>query len=168
MQEARSYALAGSAALGPIALGAVLGAQISPWVALRQAALVPAIVVGLTAATVPALYIATVATGSRLTAATLARAVLRGLEGLGVVLLGLVGPLAFVASTSRYPKLAVLLGAVCIATAAALGLRRMRAAMTPDGSPSLVDGGLFVLWGAVAAVLGARLYFDLMAIGPLP
>jgi len=165
MQQTRSLTLPAAAALGPLALGAVLGGQISPWMALREAALVPAIVAGLTVATVPALYIATVATGSRLTAATLARAVVRGLEGLGIVLLGLLGPLAFVVSTSHAPKLGVMLGGLAIAVAAGLGMLRMRAAMTrDDAAPSAIDAGLFLIWGAVAAVLGARLFLSLMAI----
>lgn len=168
MHEARSLTLPAAAALGPIALGAVIGAKVSPMVALREAALVPAIVIGLTVATVPALYIATVATGSRLTIGQLARAVVRGLEGLGIVLLGLAGPLAFLVATTAYPKLGVLLGAVALAVAAGLGMRRMRAAMVEsDAVPraaSLIDAGLFLIWGSVAAVLGARLFLDLMVI----
>lgn len=163
--QARSLAIPAAAALGPIALGAVLGAPISATTALRQAAIVPAIVVGLAATTVPALYIATVATGSRLTAARLSGALGRGLEALGVVALGLVGPLAFLCATTRSPKLGVLLGAIALSIGAALGLGRMRAAMVRDAaSPSATEASLFVVWGGVAAVLGARLYFDLMAI----
>ena len=162
--QSRSFTLPAAAALGPIALGAVLGGQISPWLALREAALVPAIVVGLTAATVPALYIATTATGSRMSALTLARAVLRGLEGLGVVLLGLVAPLAFMVATTVEPRMGVALGAVAIAVAGGLGMRRMRAAMVADDvEPSFVDALLFLTWAGVASVLGARLFLALMA-----
>lgn len=163
MHQTRSLTLPAAAALGPIALGAVLGGQVSPWLALREAALVPAIVVGLTVATVPALYIATTATGSQLTAATLARAVLRGLEGLGVVLLGLVAPLAFMVATTLEPKLGVALGAAAIAVAAGLGMRRMRAAMiTDDADASFLDAILFLVWAGVASVLGARLFIALI------
>src|SRR5689334_72685 len=155
MLETRSLTLPIAAALGPAALGAVVGAQVSPVVALRDAALVPGIIVGLTAATVPALYIATVATGSRLTARALARSVGRGLEGLGVVLLGLVGPLAFLIATTRLVKVGIVLGTAAIGVAALLGLRRMRAAMVEaDEVSSGIDGWLFVAWAVVAAVLG--------------
>jgi hypothetical protein len=165
MLETR-YTLPVAAAVGPAALGAVLGAEVSPLVALREAALVPAIVVGLTAATVPALYIATVATGSQLTARVLARSVGRGLEGLGVVLLGLVGPLAFVLATTRSVRLGVAVGTVAIGVAATLGLRRMRAAMTEGETvPSAADGGLFLAWAAIAGVLGARLFLAAMEVG---
>jgi hypothetical protein len=165
MLDTRSFRRPVAAALGPAALGAVLGGQISPALALREAALVPALVVGLTIATVPALYIATVATGSRMTAPVLARATLRGLEGLGVVLLGLAAPLAFLVATTQMPRLGLMLGTGAIGVAALLGMRRMRAAMREgDGRPSFVDGGLFLVWGGVAGVLGARMFVELMAV----
>jgi hypothetical protein len=165
MLETRSFTLPVAAALGPAALGAVLGAQISPVVALREAALVPAIIVGLTAATVPALYIATVATGSRLTARGLARSVARGLEGLGVVLLGLVGPIAFVVATTRLIEVGVVVGMVAVGVAATLGLRRMRAAMIEDDTVATgIDGWLFLAWAVIAAVLGARLLLGVMEV----
>ena len=149
-----------AAALGPIALGAVLGAPTGN--AFPNLALVPAIVVGLTASTVPALYIATAITGSQMTAAGLARAVARGLEALGIVLLGLLAPLALVLATSTTPWLTVLLGGTTIAVAAVLGMRRMRAALIAHGGGNVVDGVLFVVWGGVALIVGARLFVEVV------
>lgn len=166
MLETRSFTLPAAAALGPAALGAVLGAQVSPAVALREAALVPAILVGLTAATVPALYIATAATGSRLTARALARSVARGFEALGVILLGLVGPIAFLVATTRQAEVGVVLGTAAIGIAAALGLRRMRAAMVEaDTVATGIDGWLFLAWAGIAVVIGARLFVGVMEVG---
>jgi hypothetical protein len=166
MDGTRTYALPAAAALGPIALGAVIGSQLGPWTAAREAVLIPAIIVGLTAITVPALYIGMVATGSRVTAGGLARAVVRGLEAVGVTLLGLAAPLAFVLATSRAPRLGVLVGAGALAAAAVLGINRVRLSIRDDArlEPSALDAGLFLAWAAIALVLGASLYFDLMPI----
>ena len=154
--------VAAAGALGPVALGAVIGGQIGPTEALRDAALVPAIIAGLTASTVPALYIATAITGSPLSAGGLARAVGRGLEALGVVLLGLIGPLAFVLATSSADWMALLLGGAALGAATVLGMRRMRAAMTVDGGGHVVDGILFAIWAGVALIVGARLFVEIV------
>jgi hypothetical protein len=160
------YALPAAAALGPIALGAVIGSHLGPWTAAREAVLIPALIVGLTAVTVPALYIAMVATGSRLTAPGLARAVARGLEAIGIALLGLAGPLAFVLATAPVPRLGVLAGAAGLAVAALLGIQRVRVAIRTDagGAASPIDSGLFLAWAAIALILGASLYFDLVPV----
>lgn len=156
--DARWRAIA--AAAGPASLGAVLAARLAdpaPLIAL------PAIVLGVTALTVPALYIATAATGVAPPAHRMARAIGHALAALGVVLLGLAGPLALLAATGGAPGVGLGLGAAALTVAALFGLAALHRALFAGRVTSLVTDGLFVTWAAVALVIGGRLYLDLAA-----
>lgn len=149
------------AAAGPVALGGVLAtrlASVEPVIAL------PAIVLGVTAVTVPALYIATAATGSAPSAERMATAVGRALGAIGLVLLGLAAPLWFLVATSSKIITGVALGSAALAAAALFGLAALYRTLFAGQVPSLVRDGLFLTWALVAMVIGARLYADL-AIG---
>jgi hypothetical protein len=149
------------ATAGPVALGGVLAtrlASVEPVIAL------PAIVLGVTAVTVPALYIATAATGSAPSAERMASAVGRALAAIGLVLLGLATPVWFLVATSSEMFTAVALGSATLAAAALFGLAALYRTLFTGQVPSLVRDGLFLTWALVALVIGARLYGDL-AIG---
>ena len=153
----RSWRIA-CAAAGPVALGGVLAtrlAAVAPVVAL------PAIVLGVTAVTVPALYIATAATGSAPSAEQMAAAVGRALAAIGLVLLGLAGPLLFLVTTSSEPLTGLALGSAALAASAMFGLGALYRSLFAGQVPSLVRDGLFLTWAIVALVIGARLYGEL-------
>lgn len=147
-----------SAAAGPIAVGAVLTLRLhdpAPLVA------VPAVVFAVAALTLPALYIAAAVVGAAPPIGDVVRAVGRALHALGLVHLGLVMPLAFLVASSG-PGTAFVLGAIAVATGAAVGLRVLRAALFDDGAPAGGRAVLFWSWAGVALVIGGRLFGELM------
>lgn len=160
----RAGVLVAVAAGGPVALGGVLASRLAT---AAPAFALPAIVLGVSAVTVPALYIATAATGSAPSAERMAAAVGRGLGALGVVLLGLAAPLLFLVATSSQPTTWVGLGSGALAAAALFGLAALHRTLFAGQVPSLVRDGLFLTWALVALVIGARLYSDL-ALGAVP
>ena len=149
------------AAAGPVAMGAVLGARIasvSPVLAL------PVIVAGVTAVTAPALYIATAATGSAPSAQTMATAVVRALTALGVVLLGLAAPVAFLVATTTSVAAGVVVSSLALGAASLAGLSALHRALFAGQPGSLLRDGLFAAWAVVAMIIAGRLYLDL-AVG---
>ncbi|MBL8622440.1 MAG: hypothetical protein JNK64_14090 [Myxococcales bacterium] len=148
-----------SAAAGPLAVGAVITLRVhdpAPLVA------VPAVVFAVAALTLPALYIATAVVGAAPPIGDVVRAVGRALHALGLVHLGLVLPLAFLVASSG-PGTAFALGAITVATGAAIALKVLRAALFDDGAPAGRMVVLFWSWAAVALVIGGRLFGELMA-----
>src|SRR5437870_3657267 len=88
----------GLAALGPVALGAIMAARVGEVAPVVGA---PAIVLGVAAATSPALYIAIAATGDAPPLARVARAFAIALGAFGVALAGLILPAAFLSLSSQ-------------------------------------------------------------------
>jgi hypothetical protein len=151
------------AAGGPVALGGVLATRLA---SLEPVIALPAIVLGVTAVTVPALYIATAATGSAPSADRMAAAVGRGLGALGIVLLGLAAPLLFLVATSAAANTWIWFGLASLGAATMFGLGALHRSLFAGQVPSLVRDGLFLTWAAVAVLIGVRLYGD-FAIGAL-
>lgn len=148
-----------SAAAGPLAVGAVLTLRLhdpAPIVA------VPAVVFAVAALTLPALYIAAAALGVAPPLGEVVRAVGRSLHALGLVHLGLAMPLAFLAASSGTAT-ASALGAVAVAVGAVIALRVLQAALFGGAPPVSARAAVFWSWAAVALVIGARLFGELMA-----
>jgi hypothetical protein len=145
------------ATAGPIQLGGVLSARLGEIAALVA---LPLIVAGLTALTIPALYIGSAAIGAAPPPAEIAGAVGRALASLGAALCGLAVPLGFLVATSQ-PGVGVVLGSIALVTAALFGLGALHRGMFAGQPPSLTRDGMFVVWAAVALGIGARLYADL-------
>lgn len=100
------------AAAGPVAIGGILAARIHD---PRPMVAAPAIVFGVVAATAPALYIATAATGNAPPLAAMARAFGTALGAFGVALAGLILPAAFAALSSVSPGTAIAASTAAIA-----------------------------------------------------
>jgi hypothetical protein len=152
---ARRVALA---AAGPVVVGGLLALRLgspAPLVAL------PAVVFGVTALTIPALYIATAAIGSAPAPHAIGSAVGRALAALGVTLLGVAAPLGFLLATSSSAATWLALGSLAIAAAALLGVVALHRALFVEHFVSPSRDGLFVVWAAVALGIGARLFADL-------
>jgi hypothetical protein len=150
------------ATAGPLLLGGVLSARLgapAPMLAL------PLIVAGLTAVTVPALYIGSAAIGAAPAPSVIAGAVGRALAALGAALCGMAVPLAFLVATSSAGT-GVALGSLALIAAALFALGTLHRGMFGGQLVSVSRDGLFVLWSAVALGIGARLYSDL-ALGAM-
>jgi hypothetical protein len=149
------------AAAGPVFLGAVLSARLgapTPVVAL------PLVVAGLTALTVPALYIASAAIGAAPAPHVIAGAVGRALAALGAALCGLAVPLAFLA-WSASATTGVVLGSLALVVAAGFALGALYRSLFAGQSASFSRDALFAVWATVALGIGARLYVDVAIWG---
>lgn len=148
------------AATTPIAIGglvALRGASVSPMFA------VPALVFGVTAATSPALYIATAATGSAPSLAAVVRAFGVALGAFGIALAGLMLPVAFLSLSAVDGATTFFVATVAIAGAALLGLGRLKREMHA-ARPLTVSGDVvFAIWACATAGIAGRMWWDLAA-----
>jgi hypothetical protein len=144
-------------AVAPLATGAVVAARTddpSPLLA------VPAIVLGVLAATGPGLYIASAAVGSAPPLGGMVRAFGAALVAFGMALAGLVLPVAFVGLSASEPTTALVAATLAVATAAACALRRLARELAPaTGTARIVYAG----WAIATLGIAARLWWDLAA-----
>lgn len=146
------------AALGPVAIGAIVAARAEVITPLVSA---PAMVFGVTAATAPALYIALAATGDAPPIAKVVRAFGVAFAAFGVALAGLILPAAFIAASSIDAQTTYIVTSATLAVASVLGfLRLAREMASPDRS--LAASIVFFVWAAATAGIAGRLWIDLV------
>jgi hypothetical protein len=157
------------AAAGPLVIGAILGlggihgaGQTGALDALGAAALLPLMLLGVTAAMIPALYIATSMAGAAPPAREVGRAVVRGFRSCGVAMLGLAAPAAFLLATTGGAGAAALLGGLIVCAGAFAGLRVLFAALFAEVLEPFIVRLVFGFWALVALGIGARMYAQFM------
>lgn len=146
------------AATTPIAIGglvAIHGTSVSPLFA------VPAVVFGVTAATSPALYIATAATGSAPPLAAVVRAFGVAIGAFGIALAGLLLPVAFLSLSAVASATTFGVASAAIAGAGLLGVRRLKQEMHAARPMSFSGEVLFVIWACATAGIAGRMWWDL-------
>ena len=147
------------AALGPVAIGAILAARgdsLTPLVA------VPAVVFGVVATTSPALYIAGATTGIAPTLTAVVRAFAVALGAFGIALAGLLLPAAFLALSSVAPTTTFVVATGALGGAAVLALRRLARELAPGPIQApLISGAVFLVWSAATLGIAGRLWWDL-------
>jgi hypothetical protein len=148
------------AAAGPTALGAIISLRLAN---PAPAIAIPAVVLGVAAATLPALYIATAVTGAAPPLDHVARAVGRALFALGLAALGLAAPLLFLTTTTTDAGAAYGLTSVALVTALAIGLRVLHRELWGPGLRTIALDLTFLAWAVSALIIGARLYAELAA-----
>lgn len=149
-----------AAAAGPAAIGAVLGMPRGGLAMASGAAILPGILLGVTLLMVPALYIATSLLGAAPPARETPRHLTRALGAMGIVLLGLAPPSAFLAATMGSAGTALALGALVTIGGTLIGLRRLFAGMFAEQRAGVLAVFACVAWSLVALVIGGRLFFD--------
>ena len=146
------------AALGPVAIGGILAARAGVPTPLFA---VPAIVFGVVAATAPALYIATAATGSAPSVATVARAIVTSFGAFGIALVGLVLPAAFLSLSSLGQTTTVVVTTAALAGASVLAMRRLATELGASMiRRSLMASCVFGVWALATLGIAARLWTD--------
>lgn len=152
---------------GAMLIGAVVGMQADAesgtqlGALLHATSVLPLILAGVSAAMIPALYIAMSLAGAAPPAPRVAAALMRAFGACGVTLLGLAAPLAFLLSTMHSSHLSVLLGAAVVAAGVIAGLRVIFADLFGGRAGPLVHL-VFALWSLVSLAIGARMYTQLM------
>lgn len=160
MRPMRTQILQASlATAGPIGVGAVLAARLHDPATLIA---VPVVVGAVTALTVPGLYIGMAVVGAAPPMPRVIRAVGAALFALGVAMAGLALPLGFLVATAASGT-AFALGALCVAAGAGIGLRVLHRELFEGELEVAGRGLLFLMWAAIALVIGARLFGELTA-----
>jgi hypothetical protein len=146
------------AALGPVAIGGIVATRAEVITPLFST---PAILFGVIAATSPALYIALAATGDAPPLAKVVRAFGVGLAAFGVVLAGLILPVAFLAASSVAPATTFVVASVALGGAALLAFVRLARELATDDR-ALMPSIVFFVWAAATAGIAGRLWIDLV------
>ena len=145
------------AALGPIAIGAILAARVSHPSPLLTA---PAIVFGVFAITSPALYIATATTGQAPALGAMMRAFGAAISAFGIVLAGLVLPAAFLSLTSTAASTTFAVTSLALVGAAVLALWRLATELALKGATTW---WVYVVWSVATLGIAGRLWWDVAA-----
>ena len=144
------------AAGGPMAVGAALGMIRGPLAVLPSVLAMPAVLAGVAAVMIPALYIGAALAGVAPPARDVAGAVARAFRACGVVMLGLTAPALFLLATTH--ALATPLGGAVLAAGVLAGLRVLFGDLFAAPSPLVACA--FGAWSLVAMALGTHLYID--------
>ncbi len=163
------------AVAGPATAGLCYGLATDLPTALHLAALLPALVLGVAALMIPALYVGSALAGVAPPGRAFARAALDALDDLGVTLLGLSPALAFLVVAAQHASWSAVFELIAVATAVGLALRSLylRLFSTPaaddDVSPPLLAHHLRALplfggWSLVSVGLGLRALVHVMGI----
>jgi hypothetical protein len=146
------------AAVGPVAIGGLLalpGSSVSPLFA------VPAVVFGVTAATSPALYIASAATGSAPPLSAVVRAFGVAIGAFGIALAGLLLPVAFLALSSVSGTTTLVVTSAAIGGAGFIGFRRLAHELRSVRAASFAGEVVFVIWSLATCGIAGRMWWDL-------
>jgi len=143
------------AALAPAAIGGILASHFE---AIPPVAVTPAIVLGVIAATSPALYIALAATGEAPRVPAVARAIAVVLAAFGIALCGFVLPATFLALTSITDATPIAMATIALGGAALLGMRRLSRELALS---SLSAWLVFAVWSIATLGIAGRLWWDL-------
>lgn len=147
------------AACGPFAVGALIAARTGTY---APVAAVPGVVFGVIAATSPALYIASAATGTAPPLAAIARAFVVALGAFGVALAGLLLPATFLALSAVAPMTAFVMASAAIGGAGVLALHRLAIELRAEWKqPSLAASAVFLVWWVATLGIAGRLWWDL-------
>jgi hypothetical protein len=148
-------------AVGTAAIGWIVALPDNVFASIKMALLTPAIVLGLTCALSPALYIILALTGARTAPRRFAAAVGGGLQAAGLAALGFAGPLLFLAATASSPKTAVVLGSAGLAVALIVGLVALERRAADEHTSASVLG--ILVWSGAALAIGCRLIVGAIA-----
>ncbi len=150
---------------GPVMIGAILGLPHAPEGIGRGALVIPAILLGVGLATLPALYIGCSLAGVAPPARDVATAALRGARNGGVVFAGLALPLAFLIASASASGGGVVpvLGMMAISVGGFAALRAIWCdlfAVDPSRRARQDAGAIFAVWAVLALAIGGRLLVE--------
>jgi hypothetical protein len=142
---------------GPALIGLAIGMPSGARTLLAQAAVVPAIVLGISVFMIPALYIGTTLIGAAPPAVRVARSSAAALQGAGTLLLGLAPASLFLIATSQTHALAWVLGLLVLGAGALVFLRTLFLDAFETSAARLRALPVFLVWAAVCLGLGGSL-----------
>lgn len=140
---------------GPALVGAALGLATSLGAALTRALLTPAIIVGVAALMLPALYIGAAFFGVAPRASAVVRSSVAALADMGVVFIGLAAPLFFLVAASTQKTSVHILGVMVLGLGLVLGFRALYVRLFDQRSLRAL--ALFTLWALISSGIGSQL-----------
>ena len=143
---------------GPILLGATLGIPFGLGCVFKQAATVPAALVGVGALMIPALYIVTSLIGVAPPAQQVVRAATSALRSSGTIMLGLAPATVFLMATSRTELAALILGMLIAGVSMFAAFRGLFSDLFACSGVRPRAVPVFLLWSGVSLGLGAHLF----------
>lgn len=151
-----AIASAALAVAGSAAIGWIVAMPDNVFASVKLALLTPAILLGLTCALSPALYILLALTGARTEPGQFAAAIAAGLRATGLTAIALAGPLLFLAATATSHKTAALLGGAGLGLALVVGLGAVERRATD--SHTTTSALAMIGWSLAALAIGLRLF----------
>ena len=143
---------------GPALLGAALGMPFGLPRLLSEAALVTAIVVGLSVFMIPALYIAATLVGAAPSVDQVGASAASALRAGGTLLLGLAPATLFLIATSQTRLTVWILGFLVLAVSMIASLRILFSDLFTTPAARLRALPVFLIWSIVSLGLGAHLF----------
>jgi hypothetical protein len=143
---------------GPALLGAALGMPFGLPKLLSEAAMVTAIVVGLSVLMIPALYIATTLVGAAPSADQVGASAASALRAGGTLLLGLAPATLFLIATSQTHVIVWILGFLVLSVSMIASLRILFSDLFTTPTARLRALPVFLIWSIVSLGLGAHLF----------
>jgi len=151
-----------SLVVGPLLLGFCLGLPYGILPALQSAYLLPAIIVGVGAFMLPALYIGTAFLGQAPSARGLLHIALAALQDMSIVLAGIAPATLFLLVTLHGARLDLLLAPLPVILAALLALRALLHRLRETGTSGATFLVTFGIWSAVTLGIGSHLFIHLL------
>jgi len=142
---------------GPALIGLAIGLPFGTRALLTQAAVAPAIVIGVSVFMVPALYIGTTLVGAAPPAQRVASSSASALHGAGMLLLGLAPAALFLIATSQTHAVAWVIGLIALGAGALIFLRTLFLELFETTAARMRGLPVFLLWSAICLGLGASL-----------
>lgn len=150
------------AVAGPLLMGSALGLAHGPSAALVGAIGMGALVGGLAAIMLPALYIGSAFAGQAPEARQVLEAAGEALREMGVLLVGLSPALAFLLVTAGSDGAQTVLSMLVVALGAAMGLRAFFTRLCGGQRPQPAMSALYLAWAGVCMGLGAQGFLHIL------
>lgn len=158
---AEALASAALAVAGTAAIGWIVELGDNVFASIKMAVVTPAILVGLTCALTPALYILLALTGASTEPGKFAAAVIAGLRATGLTAIALAAPLLFLAATTSSASLSVLFGGAGLALALLVGIAALE--KRASDRHTTTSAVAMIGWSLAALAIGLRLFAEAIA-----
>lgn len=154
---------------GPTLIGALIGLGTGGGLAgaVQHGFTLTAIIVGVAALTLPALYVGAAMNGLAPPLRDAARASQAAMVDAGIVMLGLAPVLAFFALTASSGATVLVLVHLLLAIGLLIPMQALYVRVFADADRQHVALSLFAAWALVALAMGWKFFFDTMTAGVL-
>ncbi len=149
---------------GPAAVGACIGWSAGAAALLQMSIMLPLSFVGVTLATLPALYVGVALAGQAPNVQTMLKIASAAQRDLGLILLGLAPALLFMCATATDVHEALVFGTLGVVLGSMVGARAFYTRFRQT-IPQWQALGIFALWALLTGGLGWEIYLNILRTG---